>query len=177
MTARAKWFTGCIKSRRRNTDFMKPFVLAGVLDFLLIFFSELGDKTFFIVAKEEVEAALAEELHREENFGRKLQDEQENERQLAAKEASLHQEPTAGNENAVTLLVRMPDGSRRGRRFLKTDNLQGISINTRTHPKPGEDPFDRVQTRLVTHLTQCIPFPYGLSLWRVRADYVIYFAK
>ncbi|KAL8497352.1 hypothetical protein ACS0TY_020876 [Phlomoides rotata] len=96
----------------------------GVLDFLLIFFSELGDKTFFIVAKEEAEAALAEELHREENFGRKLQDEQENERQLAAKEASLHQEPTAGNENVVTLLVRMPDGSRRGRRFLKTDNLQ-----------------------------------------------------
>ncbi|KAL8510873.1 hypothetical protein ACS0TY_017622 [Phlomoides rotata] len=78
-------------------------------------------------ANEEAEAALAEELHREEIFRRKLQDEQENERQLAAKEASLPQEPITGNENAVTLLVRMPDGSRRGRRFLKTDNLQEVS--------------------------------------------------
>lgn len=46
------------------------------------------------------------------------------ERQLAAKEASLPQEPTADNENAVNLVVRMPDGSRRGRRFLKSDRLQ-----------------------------------------------------
>ncbi|KAL8498356.1 hypothetical protein ACS0TY_021613 [Phlomoides rotata] len=83
-----------------------------------------ADQEKELKAKEEAEAALAEELHREEIFRRKLQDEQENERQLAAKEASLPQEPTAGNENAVTLLVRMPDGSRRGRRFLKTDNLQ-----------------------------------------------------
>lgn len=49
---------------------------------------------------------------------------QENERQLAAKEASLPQEPTPDDVNAVTLLVRMPDGSRRGRRFLKSDKLQ-----------------------------------------------------
>lgn len=49
---------------------------------------------------------------------------QENERQLAAKEASLPQEPTPDDENAITLLVRMPDGSRRGRRFLKSDKLQ-----------------------------------------------------
>lgn len=49
---------------------------------------------------------------------------QENERQLSAKEASLPQEPTPDDENAVTLLVRMPDGSRRGRRFLKSDTLQ-----------------------------------------------------
>ena len=46
------------------------------------------------------------------------------ERQLAAKEASLPQEPTSDDENAVNLLVRMPDGSRRGRWFLKTDKLQ-----------------------------------------------------
>ena len=49
---------------------------------------------------------------------------QEIERQLAAKEASLPQEPTPDDENAVTLLVRMPDGSRRGRRFQKSDKLQ-----------------------------------------------------
>lgn len=49
---------------------------------------------------------------------------QELERQLATKEASLPQEPASDDENAVTLLVRMPDGSRRGRRFLKSNKLQ-----------------------------------------------------
>lgn len=49
---------------------------------------------------------------------------QEYERQLAAKEASLPQEPAIDDENAVTLLVRMPDGSRHGRRFLKSNKLQ-----------------------------------------------------
>lgn len=49
---------------------------------------------------------------------------QELERQLAAKEASLPKEPQADEENAITLLVRMPDGTRRGRRFLKSDKLQ-----------------------------------------------------
>ena len=43
---------------------------------------------------------------------------------MAEKEASLPHEPASDDENAVTLLVRMPDGSRRGRRFLKSDNLQ-----------------------------------------------------
>ena len=42
---------------------------------------------------------------------------------MAAKEASLAFEPASDDENAVTLLVRMPDGSRRGRRFLKSDKL------------------------------------------------------
>lgn len=49
---------------------------------------------------------------------------QEIEKQLAAKEASLPQEPTADEQDAVTLLVRMPDGSRRGRRFRTSDKLQ-----------------------------------------------------
>ena len=49
---------------------------------------------------------------------------QEIERQLTAKEVSLPQEPTSDDEKAVTLLVRMPDGSRRGRRFQKSDKLQ-----------------------------------------------------
>ncbi|XP_048132228.1 plant UBX domain-containing protein 8-like [Rhodamnia argentea] len=70
------------------------------------------------------EAALEEERQKEEESRRKLEEEQEFERQLAAKEASLPQEPMPDDENAITLLVRMPDGSRRGRRFLKSDKLQ-----------------------------------------------------
>ncbi|GKC13386.1 plant UBX domain-containing protein 8 isoform X2 [Tanacetum coccineum] len=68
------------------------------------------------------EAAMEEEKRMEEEARLKLE-EQELERQLAAKEASLPQEPTSDDENAVNL-VRMPDGSRRGRRFLRTDKLQ-----------------------------------------------------
>ncbi|XP_047313968.1 plant UBX domain-containing protein 8-like [Impatiens glandulifera] len=51
---------------------------------------------------------------------------QEIERNLAAKEAFLPKEPMADDENAVTLLVRMPDRSRRGRRFVKSDKLQSL---------------------------------------------------
>ncbi|KAK2664653.1 hypothetical protein Ddye_003227 [Dipteronia dyeriana] len=71
-------------------------------------------------------AALDEERRKEEEIHRKIEEEQEYERQLAAKEASLPQEPALDDENAVTLLVRMPDGSRRGRRFLKTNKLQSL---------------------------------------------------
>lgn len=70
------------------------------------------------------EAAMEEARRKEEDAQRKLEQEQEIERQLAAKEASLPQEPSSDDENAVTLLVRMPDGGRRGRRFLRTDKLQ-----------------------------------------------------
>ncbi|KAF2535096.1 hypothetical protein F2Q68_00020964 [Brassica cretica] len=48
------------------------------------------------------------------------------ERQLKAKEASLPKEPQADEENAITLLVRMPDGTRHGRRFLRSDKLQSL---------------------------------------------------
>ncbi|CAH8312314.1 unnamed protein product [Eruca vesicaria subsp. sativa] len=57
---------------------------------------------------------------------KKLEEEQELERQLAAKEASLPKEPHADVENTITLLVRMPDGTRHGRRFLKSDKLQSL---------------------------------------------------
>ncbi|PON46235.1 UBX domain-containing protein [Trema orientale] len=77
-------------------------------------------------AREEAEAREEEERQREEESRRKLEEEQELERQLAAKEATLPQEPAPDDENAVTLLVRMPDGSRRGRRFLKSDKLQSL---------------------------------------------------
>ncbi|KAL5727665.1 hypothetical protein ACHQM5_000834 [Ranunculus cassubicifolius] len=74
------------------------------------------------------EAALEEERQKEET-----------ERQLAAKEASLPMEPALGEENAVTLLVRMPDGNRRGRRFLKSDSLQSLFdfIDVGRVVKPG----------------------------------------
>ncbi|KAJ6933549.1 hypothetical protein NC651_008826 [Populus alba x Populus x berolinensis] len=71
-------------------------------------------------------AALEEERRKEEESRRKLEEEQEFERLLAAKEASLALEPSSNDENAVTLLVRMPDGSRRGRRFLKSDKLHAL---------------------------------------------------
>uniref|UniRef100_A0A7C8YKB5 UBX domain-containing protein n=1 Tax=Opuntia streptacantha TaxID=393608 RepID=A0A7C8YKB5_OPUST len=72
------------------------------------------------------EAALMEQRQKEEESQRKLQEEQELERQLAAKQASLPEEPPLDDENAVNLLVRMPDGSRHGRRFRKTDKLQSL---------------------------------------------------
>ncbi|XP_024174684.1 plant UBX domain-containing protein 9 isoform X3 [Rosa chinensis] len=46
------------------------------------------------------------------------------ERRLDAKSASLPCEPAPDDENAVTLLVRMPNGSRLSRRFRKSDKLQ-----------------------------------------------------
>ncbi|XP_010255516.1 PREDICTED: plant UBX domain-containing protein 8-like isoform X2 [Nelumbo nucifera] len=85
------------------------------------------------------EAALEEERRKEEEHQRKLLEEEELERFLAAKEASLPQEPPADDENAVTLLVRLPDGSRHGRRFLKSDNLQLLFdfIDVGRGVKPG----------------------------------------
>lgn len=72
------------------------------------------------------QAALEEETRKEVEARKKMEEEQEFERQMAAKEASLPQEPAADNENAINLMVRMPDGSRRGRRFLKSDRLQSL---------------------------------------------------
>lgn len=85
------------------------------------------------------EAAAAEEKRRQEEALRRLQEEEESERKLAAKKASLPPEPSVEDENAVTLLVRMPDGSRRGRRFLKSDRLQSLFdfIDVGGGVKPG----------------------------------------
>ncbi|CAI0425261.1 unnamed protein product [Linum tenue] len=61
------------------------------------------------------------------------------ERLLAAKEALLPEEPLVDEENAVTLLLRMPDGSRHGRRFLKSDKLKCVFdfIDVGRAVKPG----------------------------------------
>ncbi|KAL8480998.1 hypothetical protein ACS0TY_027511 [Phlomoides rotata] len=64
-----------------------------------------ADREKELKAKEEAEAAFVEQR---------------------LKEAFLPQEPTPDDESAIILLVRMPDGSRRGRRFLKSDKLQVI---------------------------------------------------
>ncbi|URE42482.1 UBX domain-containing protein [Musa troglodytarum] len=70
------------------------------------------------------EAALQKQKHEEEENQRKQLEEEELEMKLAAKQSLLPQEPSLDDGNAVTLLVRMPDGSRHGRRFLKSDKLQ-----------------------------------------------------
>nr|ABG73442.1 UBX domain-containing protein [Oryza brachyantha] len=70
------------------------------------------------------EAAL-EKLKQEEEERRKKQlEEEELESSLASKQASLPSEPAVDEDGAVTLVVRMPDGSRQGRRFLKSDKLR-----------------------------------------------------
>ncbi|KAI3985405.1 hypothetical protein MKX01_033719 [Papaver californicum] len=85
------------------------------------------------------EAALEEERKKEQEAQKKLLEEEEFERKLAAKEASLPQEPATDNENAINLLIRMPDGSRLGRRFLKSDRLQSLFdfIDVGRAVKPG----------------------------------------
>ncbi|XP_052209943.1 plant UBX domain-containing protein 8-like isoform X2 [Diospyros lotus] len=98
-----------------------------------------ADREKELKAIQEAEAALEEERQKEEEARRKLQEEQEIERQLAAKESSLPHEPTIDDENAVNLLVRMPDGSRHGRRFLRSDKLQFLFdfIDVGRAVKPG----------------------------------------
>ncbi|KAG0459269.1 hypothetical protein HPP92_022397, partial [Vanilla planifolia] len=71
-----------------------------------------------------IEAAVQKEKVHKEEAQRKNLEQEEFERILAAKQASLPLEPTPEDENSVTLLVRLPDGSRCGRRFLKSDKLQ-----------------------------------------------------
>lgn len=88
---------------------------------------EQQDDEYLASLQADREKELLEEAAREaamEEERRKEEQEQETERQLAAKEASLPEEPKSDDENAVTLVVRMPDGSRRGRRFMRTDKLK-----------------------------------------------------
>ncbi|KAJ0054005.1 hypothetical protein Pint_00349 [Pistacia integerrima] len=82
----------------------------------------------------------AESLHlKEDETHKKLLEEEKLERWLAVKETSLPPEPALEDENAVTLLVKMPDGSRRGRPFLKSDKLQFLFdfIDVGRVVKPG----------------------------------------
>ncbi|KAL3018793.1 hypothetical protein AAZX31_05G047500 [Glycine max] len=83
-----------------------------------------ADREKELKAMEEAEAAREEERRIAEESRRKLQEEQELETKLAAKEVSLPPEPSSDDDNAVNLMVKMPDGNRRGRRFLRSDRLQ-----------------------------------------------------
>ncbi|XP_038903850.1 plant UBX domain-containing protein 8 [Benincasa hispida] len=98
-----------------------------------------ADREKELKAMAEAEAVREKERQREEESRQKLDAEKELERCLAEIEASLPSEPRTDDENAVTLLVRMPDGSRRGRRFLKTDKLQCLMdfIDIGRVVKPG----------------------------------------
>lgn len=68
-------------------------------------------------------ADTKEKLQREKELLKRL-DEQERENQKAVKQTALPEEPDAENENAVAIMVRLPDGARQGRRFLKSEPLQ-----------------------------------------------------
>ncbi|CAJ1943592.1 unnamed protein product [Sphenostylis stenocarpa] len=85
-----------------------------------------ADREKELKAIEEAKAAREEERRRAEESRKKLQEEQELETLLAAKEVSLPPEPSSDDDNAVNLMVKMPDGNRRGRRFLKSNRLQSL---------------------------------------------------
>ncbi|CAM6047595.1 unnamed protein product [Sphagnum compactum] len=91
--------------------------------------------------KEEDEAAARHALdyHQQEEQLKLQGAAEELERQLATKRASLPDEPAPEDENAVKLVVRMPDNTRRGRRFHKSDKLQSVFdfIDVLEDVKPG----------------------------------------
>ncbi|KAF8087158.1 hypothetical protein N665_0596s0010 [Sinapis alba] len=64
---------------------------------------------------------------------------EEPERSAITKKEALPIEPSVENEDAITLLVRMPDSSRHGRRFLKSDKLKYLFdfIDAAGIVKPG----------------------------------------
>ncbi|KAL6511296.1 hypothetical protein OROHE_020520 [Orobanche hederae] len=74
---------------------------------------EQQDDEYLAALQEEAEVALAEEGRKEDELRRQLQEEEEIEKPLAAKEAALPKEQTPDDENVITLLVQMPDGTRK----------------------------------------------------------------
>ncbi|KAI9087265.1 hypothetical protein K1719_030735 [Acacia pycnantha] len=61
---------------------------------------------------------------KEEESCKKL--ERKEEKMFGKKETLILEEPPIDDENAIAVIIRMPDGNRRGRRFLKTDKLKVI---------------------------------------------------
>ncbi|PNY09392.1 UBX domain-containing protein [Trifolium pratense] len=72
--------------------------------------------------KAETNSSKKEESHE------KMPKRAELEKKLDTKKIMLPNEPPLGDENAITIVVRMPDGGRCERRFFKTDKLQQISF-------------------------------------------------
>ncbi|KAI4328735.1 hypothetical protein L6164_021068 [Bauhinia variegata] len=81
----------------------------------------------------------AETRRLKEEESRKMLERKESEKFFDMKEVSLPKEPPLDDENAITIVVRMPDGTRCGRRFLRTDKLQLLFdfINNGGALKPG----------------------------------------
>ncbi|KAL4384329.1 hypothetical protein GQ457_15G018710 [Hibiscus cannabinus] len=77
-------------------------------------------------------------LKEEESFIRKPEGEEVN-KLKTTKMTSLPPEPARDDENAITVLVRMPDGTRHGRRFCRSDKLQLLFdfIDVGKVAKPG----------------------------------------
>ncbi|CAM6127148.1 unnamed protein product [Calypogeia fissa] len=76
--------------------------------------------------QEAAEAAASQEKLRREEELRQQKEAEDLERQLALKKESLPLEPAADEQGALTLVVRLPDGSRRGRRFHRSNKLQSL---------------------------------------------------
>eukprot|EP00246_Nothoceros_aenigmaticus_P002905 TRINITY_DN13813_c0_g2_i5.p1 TRINITY_DN13813_c0_g2~~TRINITY_DN13813_c0_g2_i5.p1 ORF type:complete len:614 (+),score=153.67 TRINITY_DN13813_c0_g2_i5:131-1972(+) len=76
--------------------------------------------------EEAASAAKAEERMQQEQEVQQLQAAKELEIHLSAKKKSLPPEPGAEEASVVTILVRMPDGRRQGRRFQTFDTLQSL---------------------------------------------------
>lgn len=68
-----------------------------------------------------------------------LQQQKDTARSLAAQEAPFPREPEINDKDSVTLLLRLPDGRRHERRFLKSDKLQLLFnfIDDKLAMKPG----------------------------------------
>ncbi|XP_012482772.2 plant UBX domain-containing protein 9 isoform X1 [Gossypium raimondii] len=81
--------------------------------------SLLADKEKEMIALKKAEShSLKEESLRKKHEGEEVN------KVMSAKSTSLPPEPAIDDENAITILVRIPDGTRRGRRFRKSDKLQ-----------------------------------------------------
>lgn len=91
--------------------------------------------------EKEMNALRKAESHslKEEESCRSKLEEEEADKVMATKMTSLPPEPALDDENVVTILVRMPDGTRHGRRFRKSDKLQFLFdfIDVGKMVKPG----------------------------------------
>ncbi|KAL1198140.1 Plant UBX domain-containing protein 9 [Cardamine amara subsp. amara] len=89
------------------------------------------------VAKESASHNNQPGIHMESQSPRKIGEEPES--SSTTKKEALPIEPSVENEEAITLLVRMPDSSRHGCRFLKSDKLKYLFdfIDAAGLVKPG----------------------------------------
>ncbi|XP_057454526.1 plant UBX domain-containing protein 9-like isoform X2 [Lotus japonicus] len=76
---------------------------------------------------------------KEEESQKKMIEKKDLEKMLDKKEIMLPKEPPLGDEKVITIVVRMPNGNRCERRFLKTDKLQLLFdfIDIHGAVKPG----------------------------------------